>query len=99
LSLGTPVARFIVIRGRVHFKAIEGATLAADPDFRQPRPHLPVEPVLVHAEVVRRVPKPDEAGKDRHGQLQKLASSCSNAGAAWGEGGNAVSGVFARKLK
>ena len=48
-----------------HFKAVEGAALLTDADFREARPYLSVEAVLIHAEEGRSVPETHEAGENR----------------------------------
>jgi len=60
------VAALIFLGGGFHFKAIERATLGADPDLGQVRTNLPVEPVLVHAEETQRVAQTDKARGPRH---------------------------------
>ena len=55
------VAALIFLGGGFHFKAIEGATLDADPDLRQVRTDLAIEAILVHAEETGRVAQTDEA--------------------------------------
>jgi hypothetical protein len=62
LSRGTPVARLIVVRPRVEFKAIEGDALDADPDFRQCGSDLAIEAIAVHPEVGGGVAEAQEAG-------------------------------------
>jgi hypothetical protein len=64
VSRGTPVAALIVLGGGFHFKPIERAPLLADANLSQVRPDFVVEPVLVHAEEVRRVAQADET-RDR----------------------------------
>jgi hypothetical protein len=61
----------MVLCPRIKFKAIEGDTLLANRDVRELRTNLPVEPILVHAEVVRRVPYPDEPWSERGGGLDR----------------------------
>jgi hypothetical protein len=63
LGRGTPVARLIVIRPRVEFKAIEGDALHADPDLGQRRTDLAIEAIAVHPEVAGGVAESDEAGE------------------------------------
>ncbi|MEQ9564316.1 MAG: hypothetical protein RLN85_00545 [Pseudomonadales bacterium] len=62
MSCGTPVAPFIVVYPGVHFKAVEGYTLAADAKFGQGRAHLVVKAVAVHAQVVGGVAESDQPG-------------------------------------
>jgi len=63
----TPTAVPIVVRPGVHFKSVEGNALLADGDFRQTYPNLPIEPVLVHAQVSWCVAQAKESGQDpRH---------------------------------
>lgn len=69
MSCGTPVAPFILVHPGVHFKAVEGDTLAADAKFSQGRAHLPVKAVSVHPQVVGRVAESDQAGLDLEGLL------------------------------
>jgi len=64
LSRGTPVAGLIVLGSGFHFKAVEGAPLAADLDLREEGSDLAVEPVLVHAKEVGCVAEADEAGEE-----------------------------------
>jgi len=66
MSCGTPVAPFIVVHPRVHFKAVEGNTLAADAELRQGRAHLPVKAIAIHPQVVGSVAESDQAGLDLH---------------------------------
>jgi hypothetical protein len=60
------VAALIFLGGGLHFKAIEGAALGADPDLGQVRTDLPVEPVLVHAKEAGRIAQADEARDHWH---------------------------------
>jgi hypothetical protein len=64
------IAALIFLGGGFHFKAIERATLGADPDLGKAWPDLPVEPVLVHAEEPRRIAKADKARGRRPGDLK-----------------------------
>ena len=66
MSCGTPVAPFILVHPGVHFKAVEGDTLAADANFNQSRAHLPVKAIAVHAQVAGGVAESDQAGLDLH---------------------------------
>ena len=60
------VAALIFLGGGFHFKAIERATLDADPNLRQARTNLAIEAILVHAEETGRVAQTDEARGHRH---------------------------------
>jgi hypothetical protein len=60
------VAALIFLGGGFHFKAIEGAALAADPDLGQVRTNLAIEAILVHAEETGRIAQTDEARGHRH---------------------------------
>ena len=51
----------------IEIKAIEGFALDADWNQRQPGPDLFIEAVLVHAEIPRRIPEPEEAGEEAGG--------------------------------
>jgi hypothetical protein len=55
------VAALIFLGGGFHFKAIECATLNADPDLGQVRTYLAIEAILVHAEETGRVAQTDKA--------------------------------------
>ena len=66
MSCGTPVAPFILVHPSVHFKAVEGDTLAADANFSQSRAQLPVKAIAVHAQIVGGVAEPDQTGLDLH---------------------------------
>ena len=48
----------------IEIKAIEGSALDADRNQRQPGPNLFVEAVLVHPEIPRRIPEPEQAGQE-----------------------------------
>ena len=48
----------------VEIKAIEGFTLDADRNQRHPGPNLFIEAVLVHAEIPRRIPEPEQPRED-----------------------------------
>src|ERR1700693_1983208 len=61
MSQRDTVAALIFLGGGFHFKAIEGATLGADPDLRQARTNLAVESILVHAEETGRVAQTNKA--------------------------------------
>jgi len=56
-----------VVHPGIHFKAVEGDTLPADPKFSQGGAHLTVKAVAVHAQVGRGVAEADQAGLDLHG--------------------------------
>jgi hypothetical protein len=60
------VAALIFLGGGFHFKAIEGATLGADPNLGQVRTNLAIEAILVHAKEPGRVAQTDEARGHRH---------------------------------
>jgi hypothetical protein len=49
----------MIIYPAVQFKTIESHALAADPHLKNVRSHPGVEPVPIHAEVTRRIAKPD----------------------------------------
>ena len=57
----------------IEIKAIEGFALDADRNQRQPGPNLFIEAVLVHAEIPRRIPEPEqpreEAGAPQDGRV------------------------------
>jgi hypothetical protein len=55
------VAALIFLGGGFHFKAIERATLGADPDLSQVRTNLAIEAIFVHAEKVGRIAQTDKA--------------------------------------
>jgi hypothetical protein len=61
-----------LIHPGVELKTVEGDALLADWDFGQKRAHFGVETVSVHAEVVRRVPEPDQSGQ-QPGKVVTLA--------------------------
>ena len=44
----------------IEIKAIEGFALDADRNQRHPGPNLLIEAVLVHAEIPRRIPEPEQ---------------------------------------
>jgi hypothetical protein len=50
-----PVARDIVLRPCIEFKAVEGDSLYADGNVRELRTDVPIEAIFVHAEIARRV--------------------------------------------
>jgi hypothetical protein len=50
----------MLVGPRVQVKPIEGDALRTNGDHGHPWAHLPVEAVLVHAEVPRRIPQPEE---------------------------------------
>jgi hypothetical protein len=56
----------ILIRPGVQFKAVERHALTTYPDLGDERPHLPVEPVPIHAEVVGRIAQPQKTRHDFH---------------------------------
>jgi hypothetical protein len=55
-----PVASEIILRPRIEFKPIECDSLCADRHEFEPRTHLAVETVLVHAEIARRIAQANE---------------------------------------
>lgn len=57
-----PVAALILIRPRIEVNAVKGDSLDPDANSEHARAHFPVEAVLVHAEIPRRVPQTQEAG-------------------------------------
>jgi hypothetical protein len=56
----------ILIRPGVQFKAVERHPLTTHPDLGDERPHLAVEPVAIHAEVVGRIAQPQKTRHDFH---------------------------------
>lgn len=48
----------------IEIKAIEGFALDADRNQREPGPNLFIEAVLVHTEIPRRIPEPEETGEE-----------------------------------
>ena len=50
----------------IHFKAVEGDTLPADPELGQGGAYLTVKAVAVHAQVSRGIAEADQAGLDLH---------------------------------
>lgn len=50
----------VVLRPRVEFPTIKGDPLLADRYKLKPRAHVTIKPVLVHAEIARRVPQANE---------------------------------------
>ena len=62
----TPTAVHILLRPGVHFKPIKGNALLTDGNLGQLCPNLPVESVLVHAQVGRGIAESDQAGLDLH---------------------------------
>ena len=60
MSRGTPVASLMVVGPCVEVKAVKGHTLRSDRDDSHARTDFAVEPILVHAEVRRCVPKSNE---------------------------------------
>ena len=59
------VASEMIVHPAVQFKAIESDALGADAQLENVGSDFGVEPVPVHAEVARRVPKPDKPREDR----------------------------------
>lgn len=62
MSCGTPAAPFVLVYPDVHFEAVDGDALATDAEFSQGRANFPVKAYAVHAQVVRGIAKPDQAG-------------------------------------
>jgi hypothetical protein len=58
----------MVVGPRIEVKAVEGDALCSHRDGSDARTHVAVESVLVHAEIGRRVAKPDEAGNGGAGR-------------------------------
>jgi len=52
----------MLIHPGVEVKSVEGHALCTYRDLRQPRPHVGVETISVHTEVIGRIAKPDESG-------------------------------------
>ncbi len=52
-----------MIHPGVQIKPIEGNTLLTDGNFRQIGPYIGIEAVAVHAEILRSIPEPDQAGQ------------------------------------
>jgi len=50
----------MVVCPGIKFKAVESHALVTDRDLGQVRSHLTVESIAIHAEIARRVPKPDK---------------------------------------
>ena len=59
----------------IHFKAVKGDTLFADPKLSQFRTYFPVKAVAVHAEVGRSIAESDQAGLDLHALSAYINSS------------------------
>jgi len=63
----------------IEIKPIEGFALDADRNQRHPGPNLFIEAVLVHAEIPRRIPEPEqpreEAGALQDGRLAQALFS------------------------
>jgi len=55
-----------VVHPGIHFKAVEGDTLPADPELGQGGAHLTVKAVAVHAQVSRGITESDQARLDMH---------------------------------
>ena len=64
----------MVVGPGVEVKAVEGDALRSDRDDSDVRTDFTVEPVLVHAEEVRRVAEADEAGEERSAAVARCAS-------------------------
>jgi hypothetical protein len=52
----------MLIHPGVEVKSVEGHALRTYGNLRQPRPHVGVETISVHTEVIGRIAKPDESG-------------------------------------
>ncbi|MDZ7840379.1 MAG: hypothetical protein U5R46_06090 [Gammaproteobacteria bacterium] len=52
----------MLIHPGVEVKSVEGHALRTYGNLREPRPHVGVETISVHPEVIGRIAKPDEAG-------------------------------------
>ena len=50
----------MLVRSGIEVKAIEGFALDADRNQRYPGPDLFIEAVLVHPEIPRRIPEPEQ---------------------------------------
>ena len=59
----------------IHFKAVEGDTLAADTEFGQGGAYLLVKAVAVHTQVGRGIAESDQAGLDLHALSAYVHSS------------------------
>jgi hypothetical protein len=60
MGRGTPVASLMVVGPRVEVKAVKGHALRSDRDDSHARTDFAVEPILVHAEVRRCIPKSNQ---------------------------------------
>lgn len=60
MGRGTPVASLMVVGPCVEVKAVKGHALRSDRDDSHARTDFAVEPILVHTEVRRCIPKSDE---------------------------------------
>lgn len=49
----------------IQLKAVEGNALETDTDLREMRPYQPIEAVLVHAQIERRIPQPHDPRYER----------------------------------
>jgi hypothetical protein len=58
------VAVLIFLGGSLHFKAVEGDSLLANAYDGKLWSDIPIEAVLVHAEVARGIAKPNEPWQD-----------------------------------
>ena len=74
MGAGTSVALLILVRPGIEVKAVKGNALGADGHLKKIRAHLGVEPVAVHAEVGRCIPKADEP-RGEPGALHGLDSN------------------------
>jgi hypothetical protein len=57
----------MLVHPGIEIKAIKGFALDADGDQRHPGPDLFIEAVLVHAEIPRRIPEPEEPREESGG--------------------------------
>jgi hypothetical protein len=60
MGRGTPVASLMVVGPCVEVKAVKGDALRSDRDYSHVRTDFAVEPVFVHAEIRRSIPKSKE---------------------------------------
>jgi hypothetical protein len=59
-----PVAALIVVRPAIEVKAIEGHSLHTDGKMGECGTHLPIEAVLVHPQISRRISQANEPRRD-----------------------------------
>ena len=62
MSRGTPVAALMFVGPRIEVKAVKGDALRPYRDGRNPRAHLAIESIFVHAQIRRCVPESNESG-------------------------------------